>query len=611
MADDGGGGVVAEPQWAADLTRMQEAELEHFTLKCIALAMQMLASNAAFYLDGENLELGLAARGTQREMDRPKWLTQDQADDVYRPAAARARAKFRAETRIGGDTGAGVAGNGAAAELPIINRHNQRLRDLVSEGIAALAAWNRRGITVFQRSGVLVRLKREDGIARIEILDADSLGLMLDRAADWIVNKGDYPRAAEPPERVVRSMLKLAGYDFPTLRGVAHAPFFNAAGLLVNSPDYDSASRIFLDPVGLDALDPVPARPSADEVRIALGYLKDELLGNFPFATLADRANAIGLLLTPFLRAMIDGPVPLHVIDSPQVGTGKSLLASVAHIVATGRAAPTGVERFEQAEAHKAITALLLEAPPFILLDNVDRRIMSGAFAAVLTAEQWTDRVLGQSKMVTVENRAIWVATGNNLTLSGELRRRAVEVRLDAQMERPEERTGFRHPDLKAWTRENRPALVYACLLLTKNWIVLGRPAAPGRPLASFASWSNIVGGVLAAAQVEGFLANADIFRERADPDAKNWRRFVEEWTAAHVSNAVTVEVLAPIARGLMPELLGSGNEISQHSKLGRALRQRCGQIIAGWRIEAAECRDAEGRARSGYRLARASAQEG
>ena len=106
--------------------------------------------------------------------------------------------------------------------------------------------------------------------------------------------------------------------------------------------------------------------------------------------------------------------------------------------------------------------------------------------------------------MVTVENRMIWMATGNNLTLSSELRRRTVEIRLDAKMERPEERTGFRHPDLKAWTRANRPALVYSCLVIIRNWFALGRGVMPLKLAYSFENWSRIIGGVLAAAQIEG-----------------------------------------------------------------------------------------------------------
>jgi hypothetical protein len=453
----------------------------------------------------------------------------------------------------------------------------------------------------------LARIKHEDGVVRIEVLDADSLGLMLDQAANWIVTKNDYPQVAEPPERVVRAMLKLPRYDFPSLRGIAHAPFFAGYGRLIAAAGYDPASGIFLDPTGLAADDAVPEQP-AEHVRMAVEYLKSELLADFPFATAADLANAIGLLLTPFVRPMIVGPVPFHVIDSPQAGTGKSLLASVIHIVATGKNTPTGIERFDPSEAGKAITAILLEAPPIVLLDNISRHLMSGPFAAVLTADVWKDRVLGQSKMVTVENRAVWIATANNLTLSSELRRRAVEIRLDAKMERPDERSGFRHQDLKAWTRANRPALVHACLTVIQNWLALGRPGISMNPLGSFEDWSRIVGGIVAAAQVEGFLSNADSFRERADPDAKNWRRFVDEWGVEHGSSPVLIESLMPIAAGFLTDVLGIGNEHSQRTRLGKALTKREGQMFGKWRIEGTECRDDDGRARNGFRLTRAPA---
>jgi len=174
-------------------------------------------------------------------------------------------------------------------------------------------------------------------------------------------------------------------------------------------------------------------------------------------------------------------------------------------------------------------------------------------------------------------------------------------------MERPDERASFRHPDLKQWARGNRAALAHSALTLIQNWIALGQPPAPGKPLASFEGWWRVIGGILAAAGSEGFLANTERFRERADPDAKNWRRFIGEWAKQHGESPVTVSDLMAIAQGLIPESLGSGTERSQHTRLGRALTKREGQIFAGWRIEGAECRDADGRARNGFRLARAT----
>jgi site-specific DNA recombinase len=83
---------------------------------------------------------------------------------------------------------------------------------------------------------------------------------------------------------------------------------------------------------------------------------------------------------------------------------------------------------------------------------------------ARLTDTIWRDRQLGLTKELTLPNRAVWAATGNNLAFSRELARRVVWIRLDARMETPEQRTGFRHPDLLAHVRRHRAELVHAAL---------------------------------------------------------------------------------------------------------------------------------------------------
>ena len=37
-----------------------------------------------------------------------------------------------------------------------------------------------------------------------------------------------------------------------------------------------------------------------------------ELLGDFPFTGDAERPHAVGFLLLPFLRELVDGPTPIH-----------------------------------------------------------------------------------------------------------------------------------------------------------------------------------------------------------------------------------------------------------------------------------------------------------
>ena len=57
-------------------------------------------------------------------------------------------------------------------------------------------------------------------------------------------------------------------------------------------------------------------------MRDAVRLLRDELLGEFPFVDEADVANALAMVLTPFLRLVIDGPTPLFLVDAPRPGTG-------------------------------------------------------------------------------------------------------------------------------------------------------------------------------------------------------------------------------------------------------------------------------------------------
>src|SRR5262249_46038918 len=152
--------------------------------------------------------------------------------------------------------------------------------------------------------------------------------------------------------------------------------------------------------------------------------LLEELLGDFPFRDDASRAHALAALLLPFVRHLIDGPTPLHLLDAPVEGTGKTLLAAVIALVATGRSAEALAEGSGDEEWRKRLTAVLAEGPTFILLDNLRRVLDSGALAAALTAVVWKDRLLGFSKMAVLPNTAVWLASGNNTSLSRELIRR-------------------------------------------------------------------------------------------------------------------------------------------------------------------------------------------
>src|SRR5262245_56979558 len=185
--------------------------------------------------------------------------------------------------------------------------------------------------------------------------------------------------------------------------------------------------------------------PPMDDFSNSLLALLEEAMGEFPYVDAASKANALALFLTPILRTAIAGPVPLALIDAPQAGTGKSLLTRLLATIVTGRSAAIMTAPASDEEFRKKITSHLLSGTSLMLFDNIEGPLRAGSLAAALTTETWSDRILGQSAMVTLPQKVTWTATGNNLAVAGDLARRCYWIRLDAQTSRPWQRTGFRY----------------------------------------------------------------------------------------------------------------------------------------------------------------------
>ena len=177
---------------------------------------------------------------------------------------------------------------------------------------------------------------------------------------------------------------------------------------------------------------------------------------------------------------------------------------------------------------------LLLAGAQWVLIDNATS-LASAPLAAVLTTTQWRGRRLGKSEMVDVPNDATWVATGNNVTLSDELTRRTIPIRLDPGVERPEHRTGFSHPALVQWAGEHRSILVSACLSLVCSWLDAGCPEGQ-TTLGSYESWARVLGGILGVSGVSGFLAGRERLYSEADRETADWCALCERWWLAHAS---------------------------------------------------------------------------
>jgi hypothetical protein len=183
---------------------------------------------------------------------------------------------------------------------------------------------------------------------------------------------------------------------------------------------------------------------------------------------------------------------PLHVVTAPKMASGKTLLATVGGYVATGRA-PAMMSQAEDPESErKRLLAVLLEGAPLVVIDNVERPLKSDALCSVLTEPLFTDRLLGFSRTADRPTNALFVATGNNIVVAGDLTARAVVCTLDPMCERPEERR-FR-VDLHDWVPRNRGRLVAAALTVVRAYLAAGEPMKGRLPnFARFEDWSRLV----------------------------------------------------------------------------------------------------------------------
>ncbi|MCT4559634.1 MAG: hypothetical protein N4A61_16425 [Pelagimonas sp.] len=123
-----------------------------------------------------------------------------------------------------------------------------------------------------------------------------------------------------------------------------------------------------------------------------------------------------------------------------------------------------------------------------------------------------SERTMGATEMVDVKVSTTWLFTGNRTVLSQELAERVLLIVLDPQMENPGDRTNFKY-DLNQHVANNVGTYLHSFLTLVQNWIAKGCPEWKGSALGGFERHCAIVGGILEAAGIHGFLENRSALR--------------------------------------------------------------------------------------------------
>jgi hypothetical protein len=217
--------------------------------------------------------------------------------------------------------------------------------DVTADVIRAIANANKPPV-VFTRGGALTRIRtNDDGTLAVQQMTEANIRGHAARCANFlaITVEGDEVATA-PPLDVIRDVptVDLAKHtrehglpEIPPIEAIVTSPVLRPDWSVLDQHGYDLATRLFYNRSPDLNVPAVSDNPTASDVRRAVGLI-NEAIGDFPHETDADYANAVGTLITPFIRHSIEGKVPIAGMDAPQAGTGKSLHTEVISMIATG-----------------------------------------------------------------------------------------------------------------------------------------------------------------------------------------------------------------------------------------------------------------------------------
>jgi hypothetical protein len=339
--------------------------------------------------------------------------------------------------------------------------------------------------------------------------DAHSLALLIERYARFYksVRQGD--RVKRVPVAIhdcfVQAYLVYRYSNLPRVGMVLTMPLVLPNGELLAQNGLDRKRKIVFR-IEPDILKLLPKGvPDDQAIKDAIAFLVDEWLCDvlMPFA---HKCIIIAMALSILERAILPDRPGFFVSAGKRGGGKTTLLHMIALAILGARAAATAWGTSEESRA-KAIFSLLLQGVPFVVFDNIPRgtKISSPTIEAISTSMEYSDRVLGVSRIETVSCTTVFCWTGNHIYGKGETASRTLNACVEVNQPDPENRD-FKHPDAIRWTLDHRGEILAA--LYT---IMLGNPrlrqGEKERPQAKtrFKEWQHLIGsGIEYAAGLYG-----------------------------------------------------------------------------------------------------------
>jgi hypothetical protein len=298
------------------------------------------------------------------------------------------------------------------------------------------------------------------------------------------------------PSPFVKHFLQRSDNILPVVTAIATLPLVLPDGAILSGRGLDRQRGIvFRVPQQLQALLPRAEDCGPTVVASAMRFLTDEWLCDVA-TDYQGKCVLLAMVLTVLERLMLPER-PAFFITAGQRGGGKTTAANMVSLAALGVRAAAAAWSPSDEKRRKSLLAYLAAGVPLITWDNIPRgaALACPSIEKVLTAETYSDRILGETGTMTVAATAVMAFTGNNVTARGDLASRSLTSRLAVNRPDPENRS-FTHVDPLGWTEANRGrilAALYTILVGNPRLHATNRPPAETR----FKAWWHLVGSAV------------------------------------------------------------------------------------------------------------------
>jgi hypothetical protein len=239
------------------------------------------------------------------------------------------------------------------------------------------------------------------------------------------------------------------------------------------------------------------------DVRDGVMWL-DDLTRHFAWRNHSrDFAIWLAGLVTMFGRGCFGGRAPAFFVNANIQESGKTLLTWLITWAVHGTQSVKTLLPDAEEELTKYLDSVARMRMQYVNFDNIDwngKEVKTALLDVFIAGDTHEIRKMATQEVEQHLNRTMVLGSGNNITVSADLRRRSLMADLWNPMAGTERQLpkDVKVIDADFWADvTNRQMMLGACWSMLRSWDEAGRQKKPGRLLGSFESWARMAPAVV------------------------------------------------------------------------------------------------------------------